>query len=122
MTGDAALSVLHRITLVLADADEEAQAAGKLILDLAVDAETGLSSGPFPAFGRKGDFRQPDTLLPFTLMADGRLDFGAFAPAAERADVLNIRRIRLVRDEDVICTTAGGDTRYRILSIAPTAA
>ena len=113
---------MHRVTLVLADIDEEAQAAGKLILDLALDVETGFSTGPFPAFGRKGDFRQPDTLLPFTLMADGRLDFGAFAPASERADVLNIRNIRLAQEEDVVCTTVGGDTRYRIVSIAPTAA
>ena len=121
MTGAASTLEMHRIELVLADADEAAQAAGKLILDLAVDNATLLSSGPFPAFGRKGDFRQPETLQPFTLMAGGRLDFGAFAPAEERADVLNIRHVRVAVEAEVICTGASGETRYRIKFIAPTA-
>lgn len=122
MTGAATKQEVRRIELVPADVDEAAQAAGKLILDLVIDVETGRSNGPFPAFGREGDYRQPATLLPFTLMADGRLDYGAYAAAYERADVLTIRPVRLAVDADVVCSRAGGDTLYRVLSITPTAA
>lgn len=107
---------LTRIVLVPADADEAAQAAGQLILDLRVYRATLRSSGPFPAFGRKGDFRKPETLFPFTLMADGRLDFGAFAPEDARQDVLAIRQARLAPGEEVACTGPDGETRYRIVS------
>lgn len=107
---------MTRIVLVPAGADEAAQAAGQLILDLRVDRATLRSSGPFPAFGRKGDFRQPDTLFPFTLMADGRLDFGAFAPDNARQDVLAIRQAKIAPGEEIACTGPAGETRYRIVS------
>ena len=122
MTAPAPTPEMHRIVLVPTDADQNTQLSERLILDLAMDIETRISTGPFPAFGRKGDFHQPATLLPFTLMADGRLDYGAFAPAAEQPQMLNIRQVRLLPEDTVICTHAGAETRYKVVSMAPTAA
>ena len=107
---------MQRIVLVPVDADESAHAAGQLILDLLVDSATSRSSGPFPAFGRKGDFRQPATVYPFTLMVDGRLDFGAFAPDEARLDVLAVRQALLATGEEIACSGPAGISRYRIVS------
>lgn len=106
-----------RVTLVPLDAGADTAEARQIILDLAVDDETNISTGPYPAFGRVGDFHRPDTLYPFTLMGDGRMDFGAYASDAQRQAKLQIRAARLVQDETIACDDAGVTTQYRISAI-----
>lgn len=106
-----------RIVLVTAEAGEDEQAARQIVLDLCRDDSTGSSSGPFPAFGRIGDFRRPETLFPFTLMMDGRLDMGAHASEAARQDRLDIRGARLAVGETVTLTGADGETACLIRSV-----
>ncbi|MEG3151302.1 hypothetical protein U1769_15520 [Sphingomonas sp. ZT3P38] len=108
----------QRVTLVPLDAEGDAAEARQIILDLTVDDETNISTGPYPAFGRVGDFHRPGTLYPFTLMGDGRMDFGAHASDAQRQAKLHIRAARLVQDETIACDDAGVATQYRINTIA----
>ena len=78
---------MMRIVLVPVEGDETTAEAAQIMIDLAID-EAGLNSGPFPAFGRIGDFRGSETLYPFTLMGDGRMDRGAHASDGQRQDRL----------------------------------
>lgn len=110
---------MMRVVLKPAGVDEDEGNARQLIVDLVLDSETGASSGPFPAFGRIGDFRKNETLVPFTLMMDGRLDLGAHASDAARQDKLAIRSAKLATGESVALTGADGDTSYLVVSVTP---
>lgn len=67
----------------------------QMVIDMALDPETGASKGPFPAFGRIGNWQKPATLYPFALMMDGRLDFGTMATEAQNQEKLELRPARL---------------------------
>ena len=110
---------MQRLVLKPAGADEGEGDARQLVLDLKVDPETRLTTGPFPAFGRAGDFRKPETLYPFTLMMDGRLDLGAHATDAERQDVLAIRAARIETGTKVARTVGGREAMFIIASVTP---
>jgi len=101
-----------RVTLLPKDADGDRQ----IILDLTVDAE-GLAVGPFPAFGRVGDFRKPETLLPFTLMMDGRMDFGANTAAEANQDKLEIRKTVLAVGAEIARAAPDGEERFVISAL-----
>jgi len=106
-----------RIVLVPRGADADTAAARQFVLDLRLDTETGVSNGPFPAFGRIGDFRKPETLIPFTLMMDGRLDTGAYASDAQRQDKLDIRGAALSVGGEVALVSGDGSEAFVIQSI-----
>jgi len=110
---------MQRLVLKPVGADEDDGNARQLVLDLNVDPETRLSTGPFPAFGRAGDFRRPETLYPFTLMMDGRLDLGAHASDAERQDMLAIRAARMETGAQVARTVGGREDMFVIVSVTP---
>lgn len=78
----------------------------QIALDLTIDAG-GAAVGPFPAFGRIGDFKRPKTLFPFTLMGDGRLDYGAHAGPVPAEDRLAIRNAVLAPGAEIL--RAAGD-------------
>ncbi|MBT2188408.1 hypothetical protein [Sphingobium nicotianae] len=107
-----------RVTLVPRGADADTAAARQIILDLKLDTEKGTSSGPFPAFGRIGDFRKNETLFPFTLMMDGRLDMGAYASDAERQSKLDIRGAKLAVGGEVVLTDGDASETFVISAIA----
>lgn len=75
----------------------------QIMLDLTIDAG-GVAVGPFPAFGRIGDFKRPETLFTFTLMGDGRLDYGAHAGPLPADDKLAIRDAVLVPGGEILRT------------------
>ncbi len=106
-----------RVTLTPKGADADTAAARQIILDLKLDSETGTSSGPFPAFGRIGDFRKNETLFPFTLMMDGRLDMGAYASDAQRQDKLDIRGAKLEVGGDVALVKGDASETFVISAI-----
>lgn len=106
-----------RIVLVPRGADAETAAARQFVLDLRLDTEKGTSSGPFPAFGRIGDFRKPETLYPFTLMMDGRLDTGAHARDEARQARLEIRDAPLVEGGEVALTDGERSETFVIQSV-----
>lgn len=109
---------LVRITLVPKGADADTAAARQFVLDLKLDSEKGTSTGPFPAFGRIGDFRKPETLIPFTLMMDNRLDTGAYASDAQRQAKLEIRAAPLVEGGEVALVDGDKSEAFVIQSIA----
>jgi len=106
-----------RVVLVPKDTDADTAAARQIVLDLRLDTEKGSSNGPFPAFGRIGDFRKPETLFPFTLMMDGRLDMGAHASDAQRQDKLDIRGATLEVGGDVPLISGDASEPFVIQSI-----
>ncbi len=89
-----------RVVLYPKGAEGAAVTDRQITLDLAIDAG-GSAVGPFPAFGRIGDFRRPETIFPFTLMGDGRLDYGAHAGDAAQ-DKLAIRGMSLVPEGEIV--------------------
>lgn len=106
-----------RVVLVPKDADADTAAARQFVLDLRLDTEKGTSNGPFPAFGRIGDFRNPETLYPFTLMMDGRLDMGAYASDAQRQDKLDIRGATLELGGEVALLSGDASETFVIQSM-----
>ncbi len=106
-------SEMVRITLMPSDAGEGD--ARQIVIDMKTDAGTRQTTGPFPAFGRIGDFRHPETLYPFALMFDGRMDLGAHATEAQRQVRLDIRTARLIPGEIVRAT----DGDYVIRTVTP---
>ncbi len=108
---------LMRVVLTPKGAEGDAAAEQQIILDLKVDAETGMSAGPLPAFGRVGNFTNAGGLYPFTLMADGRMDYGAHATAEERQDNLDIRTRKIAVGEDASYKDADGTSVYVIKSV-----
>lgn len=107
-----------RITLVPKGADADTAAARQCVLDLKLDTEKGSSTGPFPAFGRIGDFRKPETLIPFTLMMDGRLDTGAYATDAQRQSKLDIRNAPLSEGAEIALIDGAKTETFVVQSIA----
>lgn len=98
---------------------EEMAAALQIVIDMKIDTDTGITVGPFPAFGRVGDFRKPESLYPFTLMFDGRMDYGAHASDAQRTDMLEIRGAKLIEGEEVACRHGESPRIYRIDTVTP---
>jgi len=115
------MSEMMRIVLVPVGTDHMTAEAVQIMIDLAIDG-AGLNSGPFPAFGRIGDFRRPETLYPFTLMGDGRLDMGAHASDRQRQDRLDIRGASLACGLRVALTGIEGARIYEVRSMAPVVA
>lgn len=104
-----------RVVLYPKGAEGAAASERQIVLDLAIDAG-GLAVGPFPAFGRIGDFRQPETIYPFTLMGDGRLDYGAHAGDAAQ-DKLAIRGMMLVPEGEIVRTVGDRDETFVIATV-----
>lgn len=88
----------------------------QIALDLTIDAG-GAAVGPFPAFGRIGDFKRPQTLFPFTLMGDGRLDYGAHAGPAPTQDKLAIRNAVLVPGAEILRTLGDRSEAFVIATV-----
>jgi hypothetical protein len=97
---------LMRVLLLPQDGDVEAR---QIVIDMQVDA-SGKATGPFPAFGRIGDFKRPETLQPFALMFDGRMDLGAYAPDHARQAILEIRNATLVPGAEIARVASGRET------------
>lgn len=110
-----------RVVLVPQGVDDDAAAARQIIVDMKLDTETGVSAGPFPAFGRVGDFKRPETLYPFTLMMDGRMDFGTYATDEQREDMFELRTARLVAGEEVAYRKGNESQSYVISTVTPLA-
>ncbi len=108
-----------RVVLVPKDASEEVAAEKQIILDMKLDTDTGVSAGPLPAFGRIGDFKRPETLYPFTLMMDGRMDFGSHTTDEQRQDMFEIRTARLEVGEEVAYAAGGQSETYVISTVTP---
>jgi hypothetical protein len=110
-----------RVVLLPKDAGEVSAGESQITIDMLVDG-SGSAVGPFPAFGRVGDFRKPGTLYPFTLMGDGRMDYGAHADEAARQDKLSIRATNLTLGAEVACTAGDRVTVFvidTVTSLAP---
>lgn len=88
----------------------------QIVLDLAIDAD-GAAVGPFPAFGRIGDFKRPGTLFPFTLMGDGRLDYGAHAGDVPTQDKLAIRNEVLAPGAEILRTAGDRSESFVIATV-----
>lgn len=88
----------------------------QIALDLAIDAG-GVAVGPFPAFGRVGDFKRPETLFPFTLMGDGRLDYGAHAGLVPADDTLAIRKQVLIPGAEILRNVDGRREAFVIATV-----
>jgi hypothetical protein len=108
------MTEMVRVVLVPRDAEGEAAGDRQIMVDMAIDA-TGSAVGPFPAFGRVGDYRKPATLYPFTLMMDGRVDYGAYADAKASEVKLAIRSTILRPGAEI---AHGGET-FVIASVTP---
>ena len=108
-----------RVVLVPQGVSEEAASDRQIILDLKLDTDTGMCTGPLPAFGRVGDFQKPETLYPFTLMRDGRMDFGSYATEEQRQDMFEIRTVRLAAGEEVAYRTGDQSQTYIIKTVMP---
>ncbi|MFA5962582.1 MAG: hypothetical protein WC804_01060 [Sphingomonas sp.] len=87
----------------------------QITLDLAIDAG-GSAVGPFPAFGRIGDFKRPETIYPFTLMGDGRLDYGAHAGDVAQ-DMLAIRAATLTPGGEIVRTVGNHQATFVIATV-----
>jgi len=110
-----------RVTLLPKDADGDAAADRQIVIDMAVDA-AGSAIGPFPAFGRIGDFRKPETLYPFTLMMDGRIDTGAYAGDEARQGKLAIRSTPMTIGAEVAHGTGDRTETFVIATVTSLAA
>jgi hypothetical protein len=108
---------LVRVVLFPQDKNADRQ----IILDLKLNPETGVSDGPFPAWGRVGDFKKNETLFPFTLMMDGRMDTGAYATDAQRQVFLDIRKAKLEKGGEVVRRDGDKSETFVIETITPLA-
>jgi hypothetical protein len=107
-----------RVVLVPKNAEGETAADRQIMIDMAIDA-TGSAVGPFPAFGRVGDYKKPATLYPFTLMMDGRIDYGAYADDKANQNKLQIRSTILVAGAEVAHVGADGTEPFEIVTVTP---
>jgi hypothetical protein len=88
----------------------------QIVIDLAIDG-SGSVVGPFPAFGRIGDYKKPETLYPFALMSDGRLDYGAHASDVPQENL--VIRGRSVRPgAEIVRSSVDGDELYRVETVS----
>jgi len=106
-----------RVTLVPRDAGGTMIDALQIIIDVVADIDTQQAIGPFPAFGRIGDFKQPETLIPFTLMGDGRIDRGVYAPVGASDDKLMIRGARVAVGEKIARVAGDQSSLYEIAGV-----
>lgn len=104
------------VRVILVPQGEEEAADRQIVLDLTIDAR-GVAVGPFPAFGRIGDFRRPGTLFPFTLMGDGRLDYGAHAGDVPTQDKLAIRSEVLAPGGEILRTAGDRSEAFVIATV-----
>jgi len=111
---------MMRVVLLPKDAAAGTAGDRQITIDMAVDAG-GTAVGPFPAFGRTGDFKKPETLYPFALMGDGRIDYGAHAPHEARQDKLALRAARLTPGAEIVRTAAGEAEIFLIEAVTPLA-
>ena len=107
-----------RVTLLPKDVDGDSAGDRPIILDMVID-ESGTAVGPFPAFGRVGDFRKPETLYPFTLMMDGRMDYGASAEASANQAKLEIRKAVLAVGAEIAHVGPSGSETFAISALTP---
>ena len=112
------MTEMVRVVLVPRGAEGDTAGDKQIVLDMAIDA-AGTAVGPFPAFGRIGDFRKPETLFPFTLMMDGRIDYGAHAEDSANQTKLQIRQTVLKAGAEVARVGAGGNEAFEIASVTP---
>lgn len=103
-----------RVVLFPKDADDAGDR--QIIVDMAIDA-SGSAVGPFPAFGRVGDFKRPKTLYPFTLMGDGRIDYGACASDGAPQDKLAIRSVALTPGAEIVRTAGDRAETFVIAAV-----
>jgi hypothetical protein len=106
------VSDIVRVVLVPKDADDATDR--QIMVDMAIDAG-GSAVGPFPAFGRVGDFKRPNTLYPFTLMGNGRIDYGAYASDGAPQDNLAIRSVVLTPGAEIV-RTAGDQAETFVIA------
>lgn len=104
------------VRVILLPQGVEDAADRQIALDLTVDA-AGAAVGPFPAFGRIGDFKRPETLFPFTLMGDGRLDYGAHAGDVPTQDKLAIRNEVLAPGVEILRTAGDRSEAFVIATV-----
>ncbi len=114
--GQKGFSVGDIVRVVLVPQGAQDAADRQIMLDLTVDAG-GAAVGPFPAFGRIGDFKRPETLFPFTLMGDGRLDYGAHAGPAPAEDKLAIRNAVLTPGAEILRTVGDRSEAFVIAAV-----
>ena len=107
-----------RVVLLPKDAEGESAGDRQIMIDMVIDV-AGSAVGPFPAFGRVGDYKKPETLFPFTLMMDGRVDYGAHTDAGASQGKLGIRSTQLVAGAEVPLTGADGAEIFEIASVTP---
>jgi hypothetical protein len=88
----------------------------QIVVDLTIDG-AGAAVGPFPAFGRIGDFKRPGTLFPFTLLGDGRLDYGAHAGDVPTLDKLAIRNAVLAPGAEILRTADDHSEAFVIATV-----
>lgn len=110
-----------RVVLLPKEAGGAPAGDGQITIDVLAGAD-GTVVGPFPAFGRVGDFKKPDTLYPFTLMGDGRMDFGAHAAEPERHDKLAIRSMPLIPGGEILRLGQDRSEAFVIDTVTPLAA
>lgn len=104
------------VRVVLVPRGAEDASDRQIMLDLTIDAG-GAAVGPFPAFGRIGDFKRPETLFPFTLMGDGRLDYGAHAGDVAMPDKLAIRNAVLAPGAEILRTAGDRSEAFVIATV-----
>ena len=112
------MTEIVRVVLLPKGADEESAGDRQIMVDMAIDA-AGSAVGPFPAFGRVGNFKKPATLHPFTLMMDGRIDYGAHADDGANQNKLEIRSTILRPGAEIAQTGAGGAETFVITTVTP---
>lgn len=90
-----------RVLMFVKGVSEDSAPDSQIVIDMVLDSETGASKGPFPAFGRMGNWQKPDTLYPFALMMDDRVDFGTLASDEQNKNVLELRKANLAVGTEV---------------------
>ena len=109
---------MNRIVLVPSAGEENERGARQIIIDLLIDRD-GAAVGPFPAFGRVGDYTRPETLFPFALMGNGALAFGAHASVPGSADILAIRSARVIVGAEILRTTNDRAESFVVAEVTP---
>ena len=102
-----------RVLMFEKGASEDNAADTQIVIDMVLNPETGASKGPFPAFGRLGNWQKPETLYPFAMMMDGRIDYGTLASDEQNGKILELRPASLKDGVEV----AYGSQTYVIQSV-----
>ncbi len=115
------VSDMVRVVLLPTDGEGGSASDRQITIDVLIDAD-GSVIGPFPAFGRVGDFKRPATIYPFTLMGDGRIDYGAHASDAGRQDKLAIRAMQVALGAQIHHMAGDRTEVFSIETVIPLAA